>query len=84
MMILAQTGQNDQAIRHGRQLVELDPKSFDARFNLGILLVAQRRYADGIAQLREAQKLRPDDARPGEQIRQAEAALSRARLRGPR
>lgn len=75
MMVLAQTGQNEEAIRQGRQLVALDPKSFDARFNLGVLLIAQASYADGMAQLREAQRLRPDDPRPGLQMARVESMM---------
>jgi arylsulfatase A-like enzyme/tetratricopeptide (TPR) repeat protein len=77
MIVLAQTGRHDQAIEHGKTAVALEPTSFDARFNLGILLVAQGQYADGMAELREAQRLRPDDPRPRQQIERAEAALNK-------
>jgi tetratricopeptide (TPR) repeat protein len=75
MTALAQLGQNEVAIEHGKAAVALEPKSFDARFNLGILLISQRRFADGISELREAGKLRPDDPRPAQQIQRAAAAL---------
>lgn len=75
MMVLAQTGQNSMAIQQGMELVTLDPSSFDTRFNLGLLLLSQKRANEAILQLREAQKLRPEDPRPGQQIELAEAAM---------
>jgi arylsulfatase A-like enzyme/Tfp pilus assembly protein PilF len=75
MMVLAQTGQNSRAIQQGMELVALDSNSFDTRFNLALLLIAQRQFADGLAQLLEAKKLRPDDPRLLPQIQRAEAAL---------
>jgi Flp pilus assembly protein TadD len=75
VMVLAQTGQNNKAIQQGTELVALDPNSFDARFNLGLLMIAQRQFADGLAQLLEARKLRPDDPRLLPQIQRAEAGL---------
>jgi arylsulfatase A-like enzyme/Tfp pilus assembly protein PilF len=77
MMVLVQTGQTEQAIQEGNELIAIDPNSFDARFNLGVLLLAQRRYAAAVEQFRAAQKLRPDDPRPAEQIQRANAALKR-------
>lgn len=77
LIVLSQTGEFSRAIRHGEKAVALNPQAFETRFNLGILLVSQGRFADGIAQLRAAQELRPDDPRPGQQIQQAEAALQR-------
>ncbi|MBS0262641.1 MAG: hypothetical protein JSS02_11875, partial [Planctomycetes bacterium] len=61
---------------HGRQAVKLDPAAFDTRYNLGILLIAQRQVTAGIEELRAAQKLRPDDPRPAQQIQQAESLQS--------
>ena len=70
--VLAQTGQHEKAIESGRKAVVLDPTSFDTRFNLGILLISQRRYAEGLAlQMNERRSLRPDDPRPRQQIQQA-------------
>ena len=75
MMVLAQTGQIDRAIQTGKQAVTLSPNSFEIRFNLGLMLIQNRQYADGVVQLREAQRIRPDDPRPAQQIQQAEAAM---------
>lgn len=75
MMMFAQTGQNQKAVQQGIQLVRLDPNSFETRFNLGLLFVAQRQFADGLAQFLEARKLRPDDPRLLPEIQRAEAAL---------
>jgi hypothetical protein len=55
--------------------VALDPNSFDTRYNLGLFLVMQAQYSEGLSQLRAAQKLRPDDPRPMLQIQQAEEAM---------
>ena len=77
MMVFAQTGQNKKAIQQGQEIIEIDPNAFDARFNLGLLLMAERQFADGHAQLLEARKLRPDDPRLPPQIQRAEAALKR-------
>jgi Flp pilus assembly protein TadD len=77
--VLAQMGDYESARRYGEQAVTVAPQSFETRFNLGLVYVAQRRYADGIAQFRAAQQLRPEDPRPKEQIRQAEAALGSGR-----
>lgn len=79
MMVFAQTGQNQKAIQQGEQLIRLDPQSFEARFNLGLLFVAQRQFADGLAQFLEAKKLRPDDPRLLPQIQRAESALKMIR-----
>ncbi len=75
MMVLAQTGQIGRAIQTGKQAVTLSPNSFEIRFNLGLMLIQNRQYADGVVQLREAQRIRPDDPRPAQQIQQAEAAM---------
>jgi len=77
MIALAQSGRTVGAIEHGRKAVALEPDSFEKRFNLGILFVTQRRYAEGISELREAQRLSPDDPRPLPQIQQAETALKK-------
>lgn len=75
VMVLVQTGQNDKAIEQSKKLIALDPQSFDAHFNLGVLLAAQRKYLDAVAELRAAQRIRPNDPRPGQQIAQVEALL---------
>ncbi len=78
MFVCVQMGDFAKAIGYGQKAVALNPTSFDTRFNLGLLLTTQRRYEEGIAQLREAQMLRPDDPRPRQQIQQAEAARKQA------
>ncbi|MGE0378111.1 MAG: sulfatase-like hydrolase/transferase [Planctomycetaceae bacterium] len=75
LILLAQKGEFGKALQHGEQAAALDPHSFEVRFNLGLVLLALKRNADGIAQLRESQRLRPDDPRPGQYIQQAEAAM---------
>ena len=74
-LALAQTRQTAKAIAHGRAAVALDPNSFDTRYNVGLFLVMQAQYSEGLSQLRAAQKLRPDDPRPMLQIQQAEEAM---------
>ncbi len=53
----------------------MNPKSFETRFNLGLMLIQIQRYGEGILQLREAQQIRPGDPRPQQQIEQAESIL---------
>ncbi len=77
LMVLVQTSQFDKALREGRRLVVLAPKSFDARYNMGVVLLATKRYREAISELQIAQRLRPDDPRPAQQIQQAEAAIQR-------
>jgi tetratricopeptide (TPR) repeat protein len=58
--ILAAKGENLAAIRLFEEAVALrpnDPSFASARFNLGILLIHERRKNDGLAQLREAVRL---------------------------
>jgi len=55
--------------------VALEPNSLDFRFALEVLLIEQQRYSNGMEELREAQKLRPDDPRPLKEIQGIEAAL---------
>ena len=78
LKVLLQLGETESALKSAQRFAEGNPASFEARFNLGFLLTARKRYAEGISELREAQKLRPDDPRPLQQIQQAEAALKRA------
>ena len=74
-IMYAQTAQPGKAIQHGTRAVELLPDSFEMRFNLGVMLLSQKRTVEGIQQLRVAQKLRPDDPRPVQHIDSAEAAM---------
>ena len=78
MMVLAQTGHLDKAIQYGKRAVTLNPQSFEMRFNLGLMLIQSQLYADGILQLREAQRIRPDDPRPAQQIQQLESAMKKS------
>ena len=73
-----QTGEETQAFTLARKSVELDPKSFTARLNLGNVFISKNDYRKGIAEYREAQKLRPGDPRPVEQIKMVEAALKKS------
>lgn len=74
-LALAQTQQFNQALVHANQAIALEPNSFEHRFNLGAFLINQRLFAEGISQLRVAQKLKPDDPRPAQLIRQVEASI---------
>ncbi|HEV2417417.1 MAG TPA: tetratricopeptide repeat protein [Terriglobia bacterium] len=56
-------GQNDNAVNAYRKAIEDDPKLFQARLNLGILLLNLNRPADAVPQLKEAVALNPKDAR---------------------
>jgi tetratricopeptide (TPR) repeat protein len=53
----------DLAIPELEQVVALDPNNVDARANLGVLLFFHGDYAQAIAQLREAVRLKPDLAK---------------------
>ncbi|MFO0918604.1 MAG: sulfatase-like hydrolase/transferase [Planctomycetaceae bacterium] len=75
MLLLMQSGQYDRAIAQGKELVAIDPRSFEAHFNLGVLLAAQRRAGEALTEFRTAQQLRPQDPRPAQQIHQLERAL---------
>ena len=75
--ILVQLREFAKAFEYAKKSVELDPTSFEAHFNLGILLISQNRFREGISVFRQAQKLRPDDPRPLQQIQQAESVLNR-------
>ena len=74
-MALVQVRQFGKAEIHANKAISLAPKSFENRYNLAVFLISQRRFAEGISQLRIAQKLRPDDPRPSQLIRQAETGL---------
>lgn len=54
--------QNDAALAAYAAAVKLDPKLFQARINMGILLLEMRRPAEALPQLEEAVALKPDDA----------------------
>lgn len=56
--------QNGEAVRAYQQAIQLQPKMFDARLNLGILLLEMKQPAGALAQLAEAAKLKPNDAHP--------------------
>ncbi len=75
---LLQLGDLKRANESAQKAVELQPQLFEARLTLGLTLASQQRYAEGVEQLRIAQKLRPDDPRPTERIRQIEASLRKS------
>jgi protein O-GlcNAc transferase len=62
----ADTGlhQNDEAVQAYQKAIQLQPTMFDARLNLGILLLEMKQPAGALAQFAEAAKLKPEDARP--------------------
>ena len=77
MILLSQSGQPLRAIEYGENAAKLAPDAFEIQFNFGMLLISQRRFADGLTHLRAAQKLRPEDANLKQQIQQIEAAIRR-------
>jgi arylsulfatase A-like enzyme/Tfp pilus assembly protein PilF len=76
LSVLVHLGESAKASEYARKAIELDPMSFEAHFNLGLLLISQNRTQEGIAEFRAAQLLRPDDPRPVKLIQQAEAAMT--------
>jgi Flp pilus assembly protein TadD len=44
----------DEAEKHFLVVLERDPKNFNAKFNLGLVRVERRDYADAVSQLRQA------------------------------
>lgn len=75
MQVLAQLGQANVAIDHGKKAIAIEPNSFEGHFNLGLLLISQRRITEGVAALRAAHNLQPQDPRPLQQIQRIESAL---------
>ncbi len=59
---LADRGYHDQAITCYRRAIEIDPGFVDAHKNLATSLTQQGRCDESAKVLREAQRLRPDDA----------------------
>lgn len=55
--------QNEPALAAYAAAVKLDPELFQARVNMGILLLELGRPAEALPQLKQAVALRPDDAR---------------------
>ena len=74
---LVSLGEFSKAHSYARKAVENDPSSFEARYNLGVFLASQNRLREAIAELKEAQKLRPDEPNVAKQIELAEAAFNR-------
>jgi arylsulfatase A-like enzyme/cytochrome c-type biogenesis protein CcmH/NrfG len=71
-------GDFPKALDFAKRYVQADPTSFEARLNLGMILTTLKRYPEGIAELREAQRIRPNDPRPLQAIGQAEVAMKRS------
>lgn len=71
----AHTGlhQNDEAVSAYQKAIHLDPKLFQARLNLGILLLMMNRPADAAPQLEQAVALKPHDAQAHLFLGRAEA-----------
>jgi len=57
-----ETGKIEEAVDRYRQAAAADPRSTDARFNLGVALLRSGRPKDALPELRRAAELRPDDA----------------------
>ena len=75
MIALAQTGQSGKALQIAQQALSRNPKSFELRFNFGLLLKAENRPVDAMNELRKAIQIRPGDQRCVELIRQLESQL---------
>ncbi len=56
-----ETGNVERAVRELARSAELMPKHYDSQFNLGKLLAATGRPADGVEYLKAAVALKPDD-----------------------
>ncbi|GEM_PF-1284805 len=74
---LEQCGQASNAIDEIRKAVELDPKNFMAQFTKGRMLFENDRIGDSIAPLKEARKLKPDNANALLLLARSSAALGR-------
>lgn len=70
--------ENEPALQAYTAAVKLDPKLFQARVNMGILLLEMGRPADALPQLKEAAALRPEDPRAHLYLGHAEATLGDA------
>jgi lipoprotein NlpI len=57
-------GQSEEAMRNYREAVELNPKDSTAYYNIGILHLNQRRYAEARTAFEKAASLAPDDPAP--------------------
>ena len=73
--LLVQFRDYDTALVYCERSARLAGYSFEMRLNLGLLLTLKGTYPEAIAELREAQRMRPDDPRPAHLILQGEAAL---------
>jgi arylsulfatase A-like enzyme/tetratricopeptide (TPR) repeat protein len=69
--VLVKLGETGKALSHATKFAEMNPASFEAHYNLGSLLVTNKRIREGIEELRQAQSLRPDDARPSQLIQKS-------------
>ena len=69
--------ENESALIYCQKAAALNPESFEICLNLGVLLTLQKIYREGVVELREANRLRPDDPRPLQLIHRAEAVLQR-------
>ena len=76
--IYVQSGQHTKALELASKSVQSDPQSFEARFNLGTLLVSLNRLKEGLAELQRARRLQPDDPRVSDRIQQVESVLKGA------
>ena len=74
---LIATGAIDEAIGAFRRVVDLDPRSADARRNLATALYDQANYAEAVTQAEHAVVLRPTDADARDLLGRALAQLGR-------
>ena len=54
-------GKNTEAIRELNQALVLDPKSFDAYYNLGLVMLGEKRYNEALQKFTKAVELSPRD-----------------------
>jgi tetratricopeptide (TPR) repeat protein len=60
---LIRSGRFEEAIAEAKRVLELDPRSFDAPFNLGISYRAAGQFERAVAEIRRALALRPNSGR---------------------
>jgi Flp pilus assembly protein TadD len=78
-MMLADRGQQEEALQHVQRAVDLQPRNADAQANLGILLARRGNLDGAVSHLKVALELTPDNARVRDNLG-AVLALRRRKL----
>ena len=60
-IVLADSGANEEAVRHWRRALELEPDYGDAHYNYGVALARQGRIGEAIQHFEKARQRNPDD-----------------------